>query len=72
MSLASNLIELLPLAVAAVKVAFRLAAVAYKVSKEVEQPSPGSQYWSVAIDRSDPLIDQGTLDRFHAQLVSDH
>lgn len=71
-SLASSLIELLPLAIAAVKVAFRLAAVAYKVSKEVEQPSPGRQCWSIAINRTDPVLDQATLDRIHSELVSDH
>ena len=70
--LANSLIELLPLAVVAVRVAFRLAVVAYQVSKEVEQPIPGRQCWSIAISKNDHVIDQGTLDRIHTELVSDH
>ncbi|KAL8787343.1 MAG: hypothetical protein Q9195_007802 [Heterodermia aff. obscurata] len=67
-SLAHSLTELLPLAIAAVKVTIRLAAVAYKVSKEVEQPSSGRQCWSITINKSSHVIDQGTLDRVHTEL----
>lgn len=71
MSLANNLVELLPLAVVAVKVAFRLAIVAHNVSKEMEPPGEGMQRWSIALNKSDAVIDQDTLDRIHDELVSE-
>lgn len=70
MSLASSLVELVPLAVEAVRVAFRLAIVAERTSRELEQPDMSRQSWSVAIPKDRGFINAAILEKIHTELVS--
>lgn len=69
-TLASSLIQLLPLAIEAVRVAFRAGLAADRVARELEQVTSPRQSWSVAISRDNVVIDQNVLCDVHTKIVS--
>jgi hypothetical protein len=68
-SLASSLTQLLPLAVESVRVAFRAALAADRVSRELQQAASPRRSWSIAISRDSGATDQDILDDIHTEIV---
>ena len=70
MSLARNLLELLPIAVEAVRQAFRGGVLTYTTAKELEPQSGLDESWSLAVPRDSGLADGERIEQLCVQLVS--
>ena len=70
-SLAKNLTELLPLAVEAVRVAFRAGIIINTTGKELEQQSEPAESWSIALSRESGIADGDTLKDICKEIVGD-
>lgn len=69
-SLAQSLTELLPIAVEAVRLAFRVGLAAATVGDELEPSKSSRQTWSVVIPRDSGLEEEDTLKTICQQNVS--
>jgi Starter unit:ACP transacylase in aflatoxin biosynthesis/Beta-ketoacyl synthase, N-terminal domain len=68
-SLAKTLNELLPLAVASVRVAFRTGLATERTAREVETSGSSRRSWSLAISRESGAANPGVLERIHSATV---
>ena len=69
-SLASNLTELLPLAVEAVRLAFRAGIVTATIGNELEPRKISKESWSISVSRESGLADGTSLEDTCKELVS--
>lgn len=69
-SLARNLLELLPIAVEAVRQAFRGGVLTYTTAKELEPQAGLDESWSLAVPRDSGLADGERIEQLCVQLVS--
>lgn len=66
---APSMIEILPFAVKAVRVAFRTGAVVAKVSSQLQEPRDTRDSWSMLIQNVKPETVRKEFDAFYAKKV---
>ena len=60
-SLAKTLVELLPIAVEAVRLAFRTGSLAASIAKDIERPTDPPETWSIVLPKDTGLRDEQAL-----------
>jgi Starter unit:ACP transacylase in aflatoxin biosynthesis len=68
-SQARSLIELIPLAVESVRVAFRTGLAAIRVRDELEQQSSPQESWAMTVSREVGLTENSLLEAIHGEMV---